>query len=262
MVFGCWNVDAKGALSARPPTPVPGTTTAPAPGTSCLQGLCWPAPANPEDAPTNVRVAVHLDGKRAAVLAGERVHLFDVPGKKLTKTFPLRRKDDTVGKDEITNGPVDLWFIGETVFVLGHDAGPAAALFPYSVAGRAIGPMLWGMYLGGAAIDEDKLVYSEDELVKLHVLDGRGKIVRSVTRKLPRSPCKPEDTDPDFMVPEDYRPGADKCVDYRVKHFVPYRNAQIVTSGTGYVGLAGGELFTLDARLAETSRVKLARCKR
>jgi hypothetical protein len=202
---------------------------------------------------------MHPDGKRAAVLAGESVTIFDIASKKATLTFPLRKKGDgTVSDNEITNSPMNLWLAGETAFIYGSDAGPAAALFPYSLKGNAIGPAYWSVYLGGVAIDDDKLVLNEEALTKLTILDGVAKKGKTVVRKVPKGPCTYDD--PELEIPADYRPGTDKCKDYLFKHWLPYTGAQIVSDGKGYLGLQGTELFALDGKLAETRRVKLQQC--
>jgi hypothetical protein len=249
-LFGCWGVDGKGALSARATSPIPGTAVAVDAAKGCHEGLCWKPPG--EDAAFDkVRVAMHPDGKRAAALVGEDVTIYDVASKKATLTFPLRKNGDLVGEHEVSNGPVTLWFAGEGVFILGLDAGPAGALFPYSVGGKALGPAYWSVYMGGVAIDEDKLVLNEDALKKLTTLDGRAKGGKTIVRQLPKSPCKPEE-DPELEIPEDYQPGTNKCFDYQLKHLSQYHAAQIVSDGAGYVGLTpGAALFTLDGKLAE-----------
>jgi hypothetical protein len=262
VVVGCWGVDANGKLSARPAIPVPGASRGIARGTTCHDGMCWP-PA--QMGPLQLaRLVMHPDGKRAAVLVGNNVSVYDVASKKPISRFRLRKNPgDAPGEHEITNHPVDLFVVGETAFVLGVDVIPGAGLFPYSLQGKALGPEYAGVFLGGVAIDEHKLVLNDTALTELTILDGLdADQARTITRNVPEGPCKLSD-DPEILLRQDgYKPGTDKCQDYMLKHYTPYVGATIVSHGKGFIGLGNIELFTLDGNLVETRRVKLAVCSK
>ncbi len=259
----CWALDAaSGKLTARAPKPFPGVGI-PIRDDRCYEGLCWPAPPGGEpDAPGVAYLAYHPDGKRAAVRVGETVLIFDVAEKKPTRTFKLR-DGESVGPKEITNAPGPIWFLGETVFVLGYDAGPAAAVFAYSARGKALGAVDWGVFNGAvAALDEAQLGVNSVGLSELVIAAGKtGKVVKRVRRAVAKGPCRVKDQ-PEWSA-EAMGDENSACFKYLAEVFGGWAGVQIVRHGEGFVGLAieRGEIVTLDARLREKGRVALVRCR-
>jgi hypothetical protein len=219
----------------------------------CYQGLCW---APPKEGGDIVFLAFHPDGKRAAVLRGREISLYDMATKKATASFPLNR-GDTLNENEVFNSPNGLWFVGESVFVLGVDAGPAQAVFAYDLAGKATSSH-WGLYNGGATASGDRLIFEENGLSKIFFL---GVTVTSMERHVPKGPCKAGDEAEWSEMREDDS-GSKACANYIRKTFAPYRGAQLVADGKDLVGFAPATgVFVLDAKtLVQKSSAKVAIC--
>ena len=252
---GCWTLDpATGAVAARARAPIPGAGFPVKDG--CHDGMCSGRPPADDDEWSVKLFALHPDGKRAVLLAGLRVTLFDVASKRVTGSFLLRGAD-TVAEGQLSNSPAGLWFVGDTIYVRGDDAGPASALFRYDLTGKALGG-LWGLYHGGVGVDGASLVLQEDAVSTVQILDGlRARPVR--TRTVPRGACTPSDL-PEWSADDD-DPAQAACLAYLGRHYQPYDGAQLVSDGPDLIGFTGGQLFVLDGKtLAEKRRVDVARC--
>ncbi|HEU0036679.1 MAG TPA: hypothetical protein VFQ53_38965 [Kofleriaceae bacterium] len=256
----CWTIDRKtGALARRPETHLPGVgftvdvTKLNKP--SCYEDLCWTPPKRDADHEvTQLIVAYHPDGKRVAVFDDPQLTIFDLATKRPTQAF----------QPSLGNMPSGLWFAGDSVMVSGSDAGPYAVLHVYSPAGKQK-RTFEDLYEGGVGIVDDRVYVQEGALGTLTVLDGTSKRGKTTKRKIPKPPCKdPHDpaADPDSDDPKERA-----CIAYTKQYFEPYVNATVLGDGAGFIGMqtaygAGDHgLFTLDAALAETSRINVARCR-
>ncbi|MCW5808502.1 MAG: hypothetical protein KIT31_39490 [Deltaproteobacteria bacterium] len=242
---GCWNLDGKtGAITKRDLAPLPGVGF-PVKG-KCYEGLCSRAATQDE----GMLVALHPDGKRAASLEGDAVTVFDLASKKATSTF----------KFEIGLQPQALWFVGDTVFVRGDAAGPGSDLSMFKLDGKQAAEPYRGLYHGGVAVTDGKLVVQETALTTVAIHDGLNEITKVGPRNVAKGPCGPLD-EPEWAAMEGGDAKQKKCLAYVKKHYAPFDFAQLVIDGDKLVGLTRGALFTLDGKtLAEKSRVKLAIC--
>jgi hypothetical protein len=243
----CWNLDGKtGAVARRDALPLPGV------GFyfegKCYRELCTPSGEEGDGG----FVAFHPDGKRAATMVGREISVFDLATKKITSSFAF----------EISNTPSAMWFVGNSLFVRGDDAGPASYLHHFGIDGKKVSEAV-GIFHGGVAVSDDTIVVQLDGIESVIVLDGRKASTKLGPRKVPAGPCKAGDhaewRDYNF---DDTDPNSRKCFEYIKKHYVPYEDAQLVPDDKGFVGFTRDSVFTLDAKLVETSRVRLAQCRK
>jgi len=255
----CWVVDGNtGALSARNPTPLPGSKVGLAKSATCHDGMCWP-PYSPEKdrGPVEdrghyfqVALARHPAGKRAAVVQHDLVHILDVATKSVTRSFRIQPAIST--QDDVSAAPflgVDhVWFTGDTVFIRSLPVGGERFLLRYSAStGR---PLPAYGNLNGVGIAGSTMTVNEGDrevgLTRLTVLDGTSTDGATTKRADAKSPCE-------LGLPE---PGRD-CSK-------PYDGVQLVPDPVGFIGLdvaRGRDLIRLDAKLVETSRKHLATCE-
>lgn len=249
----CWTVDPRsGAVTVRAAAPIPGGGF-PIRG-RCHNGLC--APVRPDASPDLAAwFVLHPDGARAAIVDGLDVTLFDRATGRATATFPLR--GDHTGDWQITNAATEVWFVGDTIYVRGDDAGPASYLFRYDLRGRT-SESIDGLYQGGVGLDGDRLLVQVDGLVAVLSLDG---VTQPQTRRrtIPRGPCRGGDHAEWTDLGDDFA----ACEAHLARHYVPYDGARLISVGRALIGVTDTEVFTLDgASLAETHRAPLARCRR
>jgi hypothetical protein len=242
----CVTIDRKtGALSARKEVAVPGVAqTVKAdtlPARNCYHELCWKAAEEPGDW---ISVIANPDGKRVAILDAPALTIFDVATKKVVETLDVA-------------GASRAWFGSDFILVEWSDAGPHAEIQLFGAAhGTALNRFV-DAYEGGVGISSDgTIVVQQDALADLTVIPGKWAKHKTIKRKLPKPPC--DASDPNIGEPTDPRVAA--CTKFSKKYYDAYREATILADGDGFIGLLGHELFTLDAKLVETSRLKLATC--
>lgn len=251
----CWSIDrTSGSVGDRPFQQPPGIAIPVARDklggdSPCYRGLCWtPLEINDENYRTEtVFIAYHADGRRVAIADDPLISIYELATKKETARF----------EHQLGNSLAGLWFANDLVAVRGDDAGPYSVLQIYNVDGTTEDE-LDGLYEGGVGIgSRGQLVVNESGATRISELE-LGKDTKRVERAVPEPPedCYP--TDPG-MDPED--PAQKACIAFYAKYYAPYSGATIIDDSTGYVGLHGTELFTLDRDLEETSRIKLAACR-
>lgn len=261
----CWNIDrASGTLSTRATNYIAGRATPLAPKASCYQGLCWPA-YKPDDTSSYIAddaasIAFHADGKRAAVIVNDEVSIFDLASKKVTRSFRARTVVDQAGNKKAWLSVVGaMWFVGDTVFVLGAPGDTSGEyvdqpLFRYSATDGTSAPPLV-VYGSGAGIAGNTLTIKSGSrvigLTGLTVLDAVAATSKTTQRAVAQ-PCEP---DLSSIGQSDF---GGSC-------YVPYEGATFVPDGDGFVGLdivdeGRRDLIQLDAKAVETSRTTLATC--
>lgn len=273
----CWEVDRKkGTLTPRAAELLPGISYRVL-AEGCVAGLCMPklpAPADPPDpgdGPREAFLSVHPDGKRAVILLeGHAFVVFDRKTQQILASFELGGPP-TGDFDTIGNAPVSIWFLGETIFVEGMDAGPGAYVGTYRADGtpigviRAIGSTDYLNTYGGhvSTLDATHLGISANALSELHAVSGaNGVIDKTVARKLPKAPCDlNEFYDFDDEVVSSNGANA-ACRTYIKKNLAAWRTVQLVADGDRYLALdpSRAQLIELDAALVVKRRVSLKRC--
>ncbi|MGE0856794.1 MAG: hypothetical protein AB7L18_11960, partial [Hyphomicrobiaceae bacterium] len=115
-LIGCWSIDvAAGKMSKVASTPPPGhsvrsTTDA----NGCVEGYC--ADPKPE-AGENVLWAKNTTGDRVAFVHSYTLHVFDASSKAQLGTVPLS-EENAPGNTNVGNEPIELLYVGRTIFVL------------------------------------------------------------------------------------------------------------------------------------------------
>ena len=267
-LVGCWKVDlASGALTyedGTPPPPMPGGSLEVKLDNGCARGFCLP-----KDAKTTAGTAHmswNLDGTKVAVQVGDDVHIFDAGNKTHESSFSIR------GDKGLTNDPIGIHYVGDTIFVEGADQGPYSAVWAFKQDGTAQGPIngLGGKeekpvstYHGSfSVLDKTHIGVAEKGMETLTVYEvGTGKRTKLV-RKLGKVACKPDELDAFW---HDGDKVTDKCKDSIMKASGHLMGATAVKGSTSllvlFKGDRLGELGVLDAKtLAEKKVIKMPWC--
>ena len=273
--LGCWTVDAaKGALSASTTTGLPGHgRRVRADAAGCIDGFCVASGAAP---PEPRLFAVSSSGTHAAMLDDEAVHVFDVRTKMRTVSIKLSdpQASDTTN---VSNVPVRLLFVDDTIFVVGSDAGPFIGVWQFKADGRRLGRIVrntqsgadgetFNVFQGSVSLlGAGHIALTDAGLRSMLVVpigEGKPRLIRRTTASAPCSKTHMERmAEGDLTLPA-------ACRAVVRRQFEPYFDASLVqlASGDFLVALTGpaqGELALLDARtLAEKRRIKPAKCPR
>lgn len=260
----CWKVDvATGDLEYKKASGIPGRGYSAKLDGGCARGFCLP-----KDAKTEAKIG-HLvwspDSAKVALNVGDDIHIFDAASKARESHFTVR------GDKGVTNDPVRLYWVGDSIFVEASDGGTSSPVWVFKAAdGAQMGPI---EPIGKAAkplsthggsfviLDENRVAIAEQGFSSVTTYEvATGKRAKLV-RKLPKSPCKAEETESywqDSAVPA-------KCKDHMVKHFSHLVGADAVAGKKNLLVLLRepriGELAVMDAKtLAETRAIKLSWC--
>src|SRR5262249_32259306 len=151
----CWTVNpTTGALGASAATSIPGWgRRTDVDAQSCINGYC--IPPIPADA-NRPFFATSTDDAHAAILTGERLYVFETSKKTKVAEIDIRKADSN---DEIyvTNAPWGLLYNGDTLFVIGADAGPFIGVWMFKQNGNRAGGVrsqdtAFNIYSGGYGI--------------------------------------------------------------------------------------------------------------
>jgi len=255
---GCWKVDlADGSLSYMSPVPPPGRGMQVQIDEGCARGFCLP-----DGAPDTVDIVWHPSGAKAAVLAGDELHLFDAATKSHETSFSIR------GDKGVTGTPSNLYWVGEALYVEATE-DTASAVWVFRPDGTAVGPILplgsnkpASTFKGSFSIlDENRIGIGEHGFSTMTIYEGDTGKRAKLVRKLAKPPCKAAELDTFWKGGE----ASAKCMTHMTKNFDHLIGATAVAGSTNYlVMLRGprlGELAVLDAKtLAEKKTFKLAWC--
>jgi hypothetical protein len=249
--LGCWDVDpGSGEITARASADLPGYGRHV--DGHCAGSTCWDEHDDGAAGHTGTGawIATNGDG-RLAVIAHGRLEVFDGKGTSLAKRALGDTKAPKPWLDDAT--VANVYFVGDTVYVLARDAG---SLYELPIGKPAAKPIR-NLAAGGVGVSRDKLVVHEQALSRLTTVDGRTLRVTK-GRAHHDDPCHP-----DAGYGFHHEPAGDACADFLASHYHPYIDATIVAEGDGFYGVDphARALFTLDDHLAETSRYPLPTCK-
>jgi hypothetical protein len=264
-LVACWKIDlATGELAYQDAAPLPGGSLTVKLDDRCAHGYCLP-----KDAKVSGNTAIlssNIDGTKVAVLVGDDIHIFDAASKAHESSFSVR------GDKGLTNDPVSVHYVGDTIFVEGADQGPYSAVWAFKQDGTQVGPInaLGGKeekpvstYRGSISVlDKNHVGLAERGMETLTIYEvDTGKRTKLV-RKLGKVACKPDELDAYW---HDGDKVTDKCKDSIAKasgHLVG-ANA-VMGSKSLLVLLRGdrlGELAVMDAKtLAEKKVIKMPWC--
>ncbi|HWU91322.1 MAG TPA: hypothetical protein VN253_28845 [Kofleriaceae bacterium] len=262
----CWKVDVLASgLTYQKAAPLPGRGFAVKVDDRCARGYCLP-----KDAKGDAKIA-HMvwspDGAKVAVNFGDELHVYDAASKAHERSFTIR------GEKGVTGDPVALTWVGDSIFVEASDGGASTPVWLFKAADGAPGGAIESIGKpakplsthGGSLVvlDKNRIAISEQgfSAVTTYEVDSgkRSKLVR----KLPKSPCKQEETDAYWTDALD-KVGA-KCKEHMEKNFQHLIGADGVAGKKNLLVLLRapriGELAVMDVKtLAETRAIKLPWC--
>jgi hypothetical protein len=266
---GCWSIDtSKGALTYHAPTPLPGRSFQVKLDGKCARGYCLPdSAALPPDG--IVHIAWSAGGDKVAVMTATEgspgeVHVFGAADKAHQSKIDLA--DEAHGDKKIANAPIGMVAIGDTVWVIGADAGPFAGVWGYKADGSAMGPVERlgakvkgpvSIHAGSVSVFGDgTIALNENGMMTVTTVDvatgKRGKLVR----KLPKSVCKPKELDA-YFVDQNAKLSA-KCKKEIDQVYAPFVKASLVPGKKNHLvllrGARNGELAVVDAKTLEENR--------
>lgn len=276
---GCWKVDpATGELSASQATSLRGhAQSGLADANGCIEGYC--PPAKSESSEARPPWVVSTDGRHVAIIVNMTLYIFDATSKSLTQTILLQdeKAPDTTN---VSNSPVDILYIGNTIYVVGSDAGPFIGVWRYGDDGKRLGVVtLRGKepkeagddYLsvfGGTAnlLDEHHVGVADPGMKKLIIFSEDGKR-QEIKRAVDLSACIKDEIDNNLNV-GDLGSVSVGCKKVVATDFEPYfdLNPIRLPSGDLLSALSGkfrGSLAIFDGKtLAIKKRWKLPRCSK
>jgi hypothetical protein len=272
----CWTVKpTTGALTPSAATALPGRSQrVAADAAGCVAGYC---PTPRAEAGEPYLWAASTTGARAVVLGRGGLQVFDATSKALLRTVSLNGGDEDVPRHTIvTNAPIRLLYLDDTIHVVGMDAGPFAAVWSFKDSGVRLGQATTDgqaeghaidVYRGGASIiDGGHVGLADTALRRLVILDTAGKRT-TIVRQVSHAPCSEENLGEAFHTDDTRRMSA-ACRQIIATRFTPYYGVELtrLPSGTFLAALTEkhtGEIAVLDkATLREIKRLKLARCTR
>jgi hypothetical protein len=261
-LLGCWTVDpTNAALVASAATAIPGRgQRTDLDAQNCINGYCI-APISPDD--NRPFFATSTDGAHAAILTRNLLYTFATNTKAKVAEIDLYKQDapdDTV----VTNVPWGLLYNGDTLFVIGTDAGPFTGVWVFKEDGSRIGYVSLNIFQGGYGIlGRDKVALADAGLRNMIVVTGANAARQSTKRTTSYAPC----TTDQF---EDWTRGGDikarACKHVLDAKYAPYVDMSPVQLPSGDIittlsGPAQGHLAVLNPiDLTEKHRLKLARC--
>jgi hypothetical protein len=264
---GCWKIDlATGGLEYQDPAPLPGLSIDVKLDDHCARGFCLPKEAKVAGSGA-AHMSWNIDKTKVAVLVGDDVHIFDAATKAHESSFSIR------GDKGLSNDPVGVHFVGDTVFVEGADQGPYSAVWGFKAAdGAAQGPI---NALGGkdekpvstwhgsvSVLDKNHIGLSSQGMETLTIFEVDSGKRTKLVRKVPKVSCKPDELDAFW---HDGDKVTDKCKDSVMKASGHLMGAQAVMGSKSLLVLLRndrlGELAVLDAKsLAEKKAIKMPWC--
>jgi hypothetical protein len=271
-LVGCWSVNpANGALSASTATSFPGhSMRGKLDAQGCIEGYCTSPTDNPDEVPL---WATSTSGAKVVVLRERFLHVFDASTKAQTRVIALHEDNAQAGTN-VSNQPIKLLYVGDTIYVVGTDAGPFIAVWAYKETGERLGFVTMtgkpgtealSIYLGAAqVIDSDHVLLSDAGLRHVVVLTPSGSR-QDKRRALSTAPCTKDELQ--IIDLGDLDAVSKACRRTAAANIQPYFDLAPVRlpSGDLLAALAGklrGSLAVLDGNtLKEKKRLKLARCK-
>lgn len=270
----CWTVNAKsGVLSASAATRLMGRSTAATTGPDgCVENYC---PVPKPGADQKALFAMSTDDTHAVILVDRTLHVFDARTRAQTAVIPI--SDEKAASDtNIGNEPIEILYLGHTLYVAGSDAGPFIGVWLYKDDGKRLGratdpqkagqeDATFSVYAGAANIIDDKHVaLANAGLRTVQIFDETGKKVQELKRPVAIAPCTAEDMINVDIADVDQLPRS--CRLHVRKTFEPYFDVEPVRLPTGdmLIALSGkylGSLAILDGKtLMEKKRLTLERC--
>jgi hypothetical protein len=267
---GCWTIDlGAGGLTFRNRNAIPGRGYHAKIEGGCVRGFCLPKDQE-VSADKPALIAWSLDASQAAVVAGDQVHLFAADSKELAKSIALR--DPAHGDKAMSGDATGLWFLGDTVFLQGGEAG-ASSIWMYKADGSAAGQLM-GLGKGNAAVsmghgsfsilDKDRVAVAERGFSTLTIFEVASGKRSKLVRKVSAGPCKSAQVESYFSAEPGELPA--KCVAHLKKTYEHFKGTTMVAGSKNFLGALGsdrvGELAVIDSKnLSEKRAIQLPWCE-
>ena len=259
----CWKIEdiAEGTLSYVEPRLLPTRSVSVKLDDRCARGYCIPKDAKASEV---AHISLSEDGSKAVVVTGDDAHIFDTTARSRESGFSIR------GDKGVSNEPRGVYWVGDTIFVHGADAGPASYVWAFKSDGTAVGPI---QQLGGkaeninihggsfAVLGKNKVLLAERGFSTATVYEVDTGKRNKIQRKVATGPCKAPDIEAfwtDGEVPQ-------KCKDHMTKNYGHLIGADAILGATNLLvllrGSRLGELVVLDIKtLKEKDPFQLLWC--
>ena len=260
--IACWKVEdfAEGKLAYKEQNLLPTRNTTVKLDNRCARGYCIPKESKVGEL---AHVALSEDGSKAVVVTGDDAHIFDTTARSREGGFSIR------GDKGVSNEPQAVYWLGDTIFIHGADAGPASYVFAFKLDGTPVGAL---QGLGGkdslnlhggtfAVLGKNKVLVAEKGFSTATIFEVDTGKRSKIQRKVSNGPCKAPEVDAfwtDGEVPA-------KCKDHMTKTFGHLIGADAILGTTNLLVLLRGprlgELVVLDIKsLKEKDTFQLAWC--
>jgi hypothetical protein len=267
ILLGCWTVDSTtAALGASAARAIPGRGRRTGlDAQNCINGYCIaPIPADDR----RPFFATSTDGAHAAILTDRLLYIFATGTKAKVAEIELI-KQDVPDETNVGNEPWGLLYSGETLFVIGTDAGPFTGVWVFKEDGSRVGRVstdvdALNIFQGGYGIlGRDKVALADAGLQNMTIVTGANAARQSIERTTSFAPCT-KDQFEQWTRAEDTEKGA--CKRVLAANYAPYVDISPVQLPSGDIitplsGPALGYLAVLNPPgLTEKHRLELARC--
>jgi hypothetical protein len=265
--LGCWTVNpTTAALGASDARTIPGRgRRADLDAQNCINGYCIAAIPPDEHRPF---FATSTDGAHAAILTEHLLTTFATSTKAKVAEIELI-KSDAPDETNVSNVPWGLLYNGDTLFVIGADAGPFVGVWAFKEDGSRAGRVGTGedylnVFKGGYGIlGRDKIALADAGLQNLTTVTGANVAKQSTKRATGYAPCTKDQFEQWTEGDESQTGRCKRALDAKYEPYVDISPVQLPSGEiiTALSGPARGYLAVLNpAGLTETHRLKLARC--
>ena len=265
--IACWSIDlASGALTYRPPAPVPGRAFRVELTGRCARGYCLPDDvALP--APPVVHLAWSHGGDKVAVaITGSEpeVHVFGASDK--AHQGVIKPKDASHAARALPTDLASIVFVNDVVAAVGTAGDAGAPVFLFKTDGTAAGAVerLGGKAKGPVSVSKGSvsvfgdghLALNEDAMTTLTTIElATGKRAKFV-RKPPKTACKSKDLT--ALIAGTETKASERCKSEFAVAYAPLIGATVVQGKKNHLVLLKGEryadLAVVDAKTLEENR--------
>jgi hypothetical protein len=262
-LLGCWIVDpTTGALGTSAATAVPGHgRRIGLDSKNCFDGYCAPGTTPSDD---RVIFATNTDGSHAAIMNQTFLYVFVTNTK--AKVAEIKLTDD------VTNAPWDLVYNGDTLFVIGADAGPFIGVWVFKDDGSRAGPVTippdqadgLNIYKGGYGIlGHDTVAFADAGLQNTITVTGANAAKKITKRTVSYAPCTADQFSAWIEADDSGNQACNRVLAAKYAPYVNMSSAQLSSGDiiTALSGPAQGKVAVLNpAGLTERRRLNLPKC--